>query len=219
MKACVLIALALQFFVSAAELPATLLAERGKEVFSEAFDKQPDKTVWRPAKGKWEIVDGAMKAAELKEDNHGAVARHVMAFKDAVFQFEFKLDGCRTISFSVNDAKEHVCRVVINKAGFLTQKDDHDHDGPDKAVQFDRKTIKLDDGQWHTAVVEIVGETILASIDGKEASFGSHELIGTPKANFGLTVGGESAWFKNVKAWEATPNKDWEKNKEKLGKK
>ncbi len=201
---------------AADELPKTLLSERGKELLADDFSKQPDKAVWKIAKGKWEAIDGATKASEIKDDKHPGVIRHALAFKDAVFQFDFKFDGGKVTTLSINDAKEHVCRVLMTPTGFRAQKDDHDHDGPDKALPFAQKAVKLDDGQWHTMVVEILGDSIAATLDGKATSFGSHELIGTQKANFGFTVGGESVWYRNIKVWEATASKDWEATKAKL---
>ena len=192
--------------------PKTLLAERGKILLTDDLNKAPDGKEWKAAKGKWEVSDGALRGAEVPADKHGAVTRHQLAFKDAVIQFDVKLDGAKMTTLSINDAKEHLCRVLINPTGFTVQKDDHDHDGPDLAVHFGRREVKLG-SDWHTVVVEILGTTMLASIDGANATFGAHEMIGSAKANFGFTVAGQSALFRNLKIWEALPNKDWEKTK------
>jgi hypothetical protein len=159
---------------------------------------------WRKAKGEWTPADGGVKGAELPADQHGAVLRYPLAYRDAVIEFSFRLDGAKGISLSVNDAKEHVCRLSINAKGFQARKDDHDHDGPDKAVPFERVAVKLDDGQWHRAVIELVGEEMVCTIDGK-VSRGAHALIATDKANFGFTVAGQSAGFKDLKVWAARP--------------
>ena len=195
--------------------PKTLLAERGKVLLSDDLKEAPAKE-WRAAKGKWEATDGALRGAEIPEDKHGAVTRHQLAFKDAVIQFSFKLDGAKTISLSINDEKEHLARVMIRPNGFTVQKDDHDHDGPDKAVVFATIETPIKAGEWHTLVVEILGKEMLASLDGQKVGFGEHEMIADAKANFGLTVAGQSASFKNVRVWEALPNKDWAANKAKL---
>ena len=55
--------------------PKTQMTERGKLLFADEFN-QPLSKEWRSAKGKWEIVEGALKGAELKSDMHGAVTRH-----------------------------------------------------------------------------------------------------------------------------------------------
>lgn len=193
--------------------PKTLLAERGKMLYSDDLKTAPDGKEWKAAKGKWEVADGALKGAEIPEDKHGAVTRHPLAFKDAVIQFEIKLDGAKGTSLSINDAKEHVARVSIAPTGFTVQKDDHDHDGPDAAAIFGRRAVKFAPGEWHTVVVEFVGDTMLASVDGANPTFGSNELLATQKANLGFTVAGQTASFRNLRVWEATANKDWEKTK------
>ena len=68
--------------------------------------------------------------------------------------FSFRLGGARQITLSVNDAREHVCRGLINPKGFVVRKDDHDHEGPNKAVVLARVPMALATGEWHTAVVE-----------------------------------------------------------------
>ncbi|MCD6051044.1 MAG: hypothetical protein K0Q55_2447 [Verrucomicrobia bacterium] len=205
--------------------PKTLMTERGKLLLSEDFSKpiaaakaekgKPATTGWRMAKGKWETGDGALKGIELKEDKHGAVARYPLEFKDAVIQYDVRVDGCKATTLSINDAKGHVCRVLINKDGFSSQKDDHDKDGPDKVLKFGTQKMDIKAGEWKTVIVEIKGEEMLVHIDGKAVT-GKHELIAVSKANFGFTVSGESASFRNLRVWEAQPNEGWSKTKEKL---
>jgi hypothetical protein len=60
---------------------------------------------WKTAKGKWENVDGSIKGSEVKEDMHGAVSRHDANFSDGVVSFNFKLDGAKGISLSLNATK------------------------------------------------------------------------------------------------------------------
>lgn len=167
---------------------------------------------WRLRPGKWEFSDGAMKGAELKADMHGAVARYPFKFKDAIIQYDVRLDGCKTTTFSVNDAKAHVCRVLLNKDGFRAQKDDHDHDGPDKPKPFNMVAVPPTPGTWLTVLIEIKGDEMVATINGQSSS-GADPLIGTEKANFGFTVAGESASFRNLRVWEALPNANWAANK------
>jgi hypothetical protein len=195
--------------------PKTLLAERGKLLLSDDLSAAPSKE-WRVAKGKWEPVDGAWHAEEIPADMHPGVIRRQLKFQNAIFQYSFKLDGAKQTTLSINDEKEHLCRVLIRPNGFTVQKDDHDHEGPDKAVVFKTVATPIKDGEWHTMVVEILGNEMLASLDGDKVGFGSHEMIGHDKANFGFTINGQSASFKNLRVWDATPNKSWEATKAKL---
>jgi hypothetical protein len=195
--------------------PKTLLAERGKLLFSDDLNEPPSK-VWHVAKGKWDVVDGAWHGEELPSDMHPAVVRHQLPFQDAIIQYSFKLEGAKQTTLSINDAKEHLCRVLIRPNGFTVQKDDHDHAGPDKAVVFKTITTPIKEGEWHTLVVEILGQEMLANLDGDKVGFGAHEMIGYPKANFGFTINGQGAAFKNLRVWEALPNKNWAETKAKL---
>ncbi len=194
---------------------ATLMTERGKLLYSNELT-QPLSKDWRAAKGKWEIVDGTLKAAELKADKHGAVARHELPVQNAIIQYSFKLDGARQTSLSINDAKGHCCRVVITPTGFAVRKDSHDHNVADKAIELDKRSLPLVPGEWHTLVLELSGKEIVASIDGRAVALGAHESIDVKKANFGLTVAGESVAFKNLRVWEALPGKNWEAVRTKL---
>lgn len=205
--------------------PKTLMTERGKMLFSEDFAKPIQKAKmekskaptagWRVAKGKWENLDGALKGTEIKADMHGAVARYPLEFKDVIIQYDVRVDGCKMTTLSINDAKEHVCRVLINKDGFTAQKDDHDHAGPDKAVKFGTAKMDIKPGEWKTVVMELKGKEMVAHIDGKAVA-GADDMIDVSKANFGFTVSGESASFRNLKVWEALPNDGWSKTKSKL---
>ena len=93
------------------------MCERGKLLFGDDFDK-PLGTAWRTAKGKWEVVGGAIQGSELKSDMHGAVTRHGMKLHDAVIQYSFKLEGARATTFSLNDATGHCCRVLSGLTRF-----------------------------------------------------------------------------------------------------
>ena len=223
----ILSAVTLLALASSAADPATLLAERGKLLLSEDFGKpvevakiekgKPATAGWRLRPGKWEFVDGAMKGSEVAADKHGAVARFPLEFQNVVIQYEIRLDGSRTSTLSINDAKEHVCRVLINPTGFTAQKDDHDHAGPDKAEVFGKAAMPIKEGEWKTVVLEIVGDEMVAHIDGK-AITGSNELIATKKANFGFTVAGESASVRNLRVWDATLNPTWSSTKASIAK-
>ena len=211
-----LLLLALASPVLADDKPRTLLAEIGKPIYAEAFSGSAIPEGWRAAKGKWEPSSDGLKGTELKADMHGAAIRKQVKFKDVVIAFDVKLDGARMATFSINDAKEHVARMLFNATGFTVQKDDHDHDGPDKAVVFGKAALPLNAGEWHSAVIEIVGDTMLGTLDGKNPISGSNELIATDKANIGLTVGGEGASFRNLRMWEVSGKKEFTAAKAKV---
>lgn len=193
----------------------TLMCVRGKLVMSNDFDK-PLSQPWRAINGKWEVAGEAVQGSELEADKHGAVIRANLPLHNAVIQYSFKLEGAKTTTFSINDAKGHNSRVIINATGFTARKDDHDHTGPDEAVVLQAVKTKIGEGEWHTMVIEVNGAEFLARLDGKQVAYGSHEAIDDDKTNIGLTVGGQSVSFKNLRIWDATEKPDWAANKAKL---
>lgn len=213
---CVIVACATLARAAEPAPPATLLTKPGKLVFQDDLDHQPDKQAWRYGPGSWTVADGTLKGVERAEDKHGAVLRHAMTFRDAIIVYDFRFDGAKVTTLSINDAKGHVCRVLLRPNGFTVRKDDHDHDGPDKAVDFETKSIKLKPGEWHTLVIELRGTEMLATLDGRHTAFGAHDSLDCEKSNFGFTVAGAGASFRRARVWDALPNPDWEATKSKL---
>ena len=205
MKNYLLLSLALALPAVAEDKP--MLAIPGKVIYENALAAMPEG--WTAPKGKWEAAEGGLRGAELPADNHGAVVRFAKPLQDFIIQYEVKLDGAKGSSLSINDPKGHLARVSMTPASVAVTKDDHDHEGPDKAVVFGRLQADLKPGEWHTVRMEMVGTQLLGRVDAVVA-FGANEQLGVAKSNVGLTVAGQSAIFRNFKIWEATANPDWD---------
>ena len=200
--------LALLAFVSplcAADAPATLLAQPDKELVGDLLTKDAKAADWKVAKGKWQRTADGTRVEEIPADKHGAVSRVAQKLQDLVIAFEFRLDGAKSVSLSINATKDHMARVLITPTALRVQKDDHDHDGPDKAVIFLNTAQSFEAGTWHRVVLEMVGDTMVATIDGKVSAFGSDALFKTEKVNPGFTCSGQSATFRNFTLWSAKP--------------
>jgi hypothetical protein len=215
-----LAALVLSFchsFASGAEPspPATLMAEPGKLLVDNPLDKVPEP---RKGPGDWQVADGALRGSEREADHHGAVLRMPLKQRDVVLSYQFRLDGAKATSLSFNDEREHVCRVMIGPRLFRVQRDDHDHDGPDKAVVFGQQNIPVKPDEWHTLVVELLGPEMVATLDGKHTEFGADELLDRVKDNFGFTVSGDGVSFRKLQVWSATPKSGWDGRKASLKK-
>ena len=189
--------------------PGPLMTELAESLVNEPFVAVLPKA-WRGAMGTWVCEGGALRGTEVAANKHQAAIRRPLAFTNAIITSSFRLDGARQIRLSVNDAKEHVCRVLINPKRFIVQKDEHDHDSPDKAVIFARVPMILAPGEWHTAVVESVGAEMVAQIDGAaKVGFGAEALLHRPKANLGFTIAGSPAEFRDVTVGALKPRADW----------
>jgi hypothetical protein len=192
----------------------TNLCLRGKQLFADDFSGAELPAGWKVAKGKWEIVDGALRGAELPDDKHAAVIKRALPFRNLVVQFSFKFEGGKRIALSM-DGKGHVCRVTLTPQGFALQRDVAKDSG-EKATILGKGTIDFKAGEWHTMLVEVQGKELLAQVDDKVFAFGEHAGIDVDKASIGLPLGGESVLFDDIRVWEAQPNPEWAANKEKL---
>jgi len=192
------------FSVRADDKP--LLAVPGKVIYENKFDAAPGEP-WKVAKGKWELVDGAMRGSELEADKHGAVNRMPNKLQDFVVEYEFKFEGGKSTSLSINAAKGHMARIMITPTSVAVQKDDNDKEGPDKAAIFARFPSELASG-WHKVRLEMIGDMMLGKVDDA-AAWGANDLFKTEKTP-GLTVSGQSVDFRNFSIREATLNPAWE---------
>jgi hypothetical protein len=105
--------------------------------------------------------------------------------------------------------------VLVQPTG-LSVKKDADKKKKDKGLVLDRRDVAISPGAWHTLVIELHGNQMLANLDGKHIAYGAHPAIDRKKANFGFTVAGQSAGFKELRVWEARPNPGWEATRAKL---
>ncbi len=216
MKTSLLLGSLLLLTLVASASDAPLLAVPGAVIFESKLDALPA-APWKAAKGKWELVEGVWRGTELEEDKHGAVTRLPNKLQDFVIEYEFKFEGARSTSLSINAVKDHMARIMITPKSVTIQRDDNDHEGPDKAVIFARFAADLAPGTWHKVRLEMVGDVMVGKVDDLVA-WGSSELFKSPKASPGFTVGGQSVDLRNLIIREATLSADWESAKAALPK-
>jgi hypothetical protein len=216
-----------------------LLAKPGKLLFEDDFSRDEMKPKWDVGKGTWTVKDGIASAAEIPEDKHAAYAYITpnVEYKDAVAEFSFKFDGCKNVQLNMRDSKYkgshagHIIRVQFQpggvqladwKTGVMANENYSKTSDPstDPAIKKeinarikDKTAIfkaMYDPAEWHQARVEIVGDEMLVSLDGKPIGYLKSEGIDHPTKNMlGITVGGQTGEIKNVKFWEATASPDW----------
>lgn len=199
-----------------AEDAKPLLAIPGKVLFESKLDT-PLPAPWKAAKGQWEVVEGALRGAELPADKHGAVLRMAGTVPDFIIEYEFKFEGAKTTSLSINAVKDHMSRINITPNAVTLRRDDNDHEGPDKAVTYAVFPAKFEPGTWHKVRMEMVGDTLLGQVDDMTA-WGSDPLFATPKTAPGFTCAGEFIHLRNLVIREATLNPAWESVKATLPK-
>jgi hypothetical protein len=216
------------------------MAQRGKLLFSDDFERTELGDAWRVSVRSFRIEAGAMLAGQRPEATHPAVSRTSVPFKDAVIAFRFKFDGGPRFNVVFNDKAYdgshagHICRVGIGPSNIQLGDD---KEGTMKneiyALRQDEKTkaqtdpllvgrtakvnLKLDAGEWHWAMIEIVGDEMLVSIDGQPIGYLQSPGIAHPtKSEWGFTASGQSYRFDNVQVWTAQPDPQWPERREQL---
>lgn len=186
--------------------PTTQLAQPDKLVGSDDMTKGSPATLWKISKGRWERNDLGMTGIEVPTERHNAILRLPVKLEAFVVAFDVRLDGAITFAFTINNAKEHLARVVVAPTYFSLRRDDYDGDGPEKAFTLYTQPTPNDPGTWHTVVFEMVGDTVVATIDGKLTGWGSDPAyLKEIRVNPSFHIDGASATIRNFRLWTAKP--------------
>lgn len=182
-----------------------LLSQPEELIFGEEFNDFGPK--WHAGHGDWTFAEGHVRGATRASDHHGADYAHPQKFRDAICQLVFKFDGSKTIDFNLikNDSagkREHVGKIfwTTDSMKLVAQTGI----GPTtKNITLVEKPAKLADGQWHTALVEMVGDEIAVQLDTGDTLRAKHELFDVEKTGVTVATNGVAALFDDFKLWKA----------------
>ncbi|MDB6137058.1 MAG: hypothetical protein JWO94_130 [Verrucomicrobiaceae bacterium] len=219
---------------------APVMGKPGKLLYQDDFSHAEVKPQWRVGLGFWAIHEGVMVVEENPADKHGAYAyaQPGFGYKDIVAEYSFKLDGSTNCDLKMEDSNYkashagHIIRASItpkavvlgdSKYGSMENTFYAQYNDPkatpeqkkqlqagikDKSATF---KVSLDLAKWHQARVEVVGDEMLISIDGKIVGYLKSAGVDHPTKNLiGFTIGGKSTQLDNFKVWDATPAPGWE---------
>jgi hypothetical protein len=223
--------------LAADELPKTLMTLRGKLLVSEDFTPPLAPVTgkplgfasgfagWRynagPAGGKsgqWKTTDDCFTGMESPAANHPATASFGFQFTDAIIQCEVRLNDVpdegrkyRSLFVKATDVKDYVILLSIGPGGLFLTPYDAERINPATKQREKGATsrvpaqVKLN--EWHTVVLEIKGNEVVGTLDGKSTTL-SNPLISVAKHSIMLGAGTEAS-FRHLRVWEALPNPDW----------
>jgi hypothetical protein len=169
--------------------------------------------------GQWKQVDGRFQGSENPQVKHPATASYGIQYQNIILQCQVRLEDVeldkdpahgrkyRYLQLRATNEKSYLCSLNLHQGGFSINKDDNDRDGPDKlqALASHKKALAV--GQWHTVLIEIVGDEMVATVDG-HAITGHHPAIAQLKHSFMIVTGPEGS-VRDLHLWEAKPNADW----------
>jgi hypothetical protein len=156
-----------------------------------------------------------------------------LTLKNAVVDFEFRFDGGTGLSLVFNDRDYkdshagHICRASVSldtvrlgddregtmKFGIYERWKDPEKRAGIEPLVADKTTktpIKLDEQKWYRMTVEIVGDEMVASLDGKPVAYLKSPGIAHPtKTDWGFTT--QKRWIEidNLRVYQAEPDAAW----------
>lgn len=162
---------------------------------------------------------------------HPAVEGLNVPTKDCVVEVRVNLAGANLVDVEWDDRKYegshygHLCRAQLKTTG-VTLLDEREGSQNEKinamkkdpskkaevaaALKGHSATFpgKYEQNKWYTLVVEIVGDEMRVTVDGKPAGYLKSAGIGHPtKSKIELGVAGKDGLFDDIKVWNAEPAK------------
>lgn len=210
----------------AAEAPPP--AKKGTLLFSDDFERAEVVPRWDTSQRTFFISDGALKGGQVP-GKHGAVAGVEVPFQDAVIEFRFRFEGAASINAVCDDKAftgshaGHICRVTITPK-LLRLGDDREGGmrndiyemrlDPKRKAEGDKLLagrtatfpMPIATNQWHHLAMEIVGDEMRVSLNGKFAGQLKSPGIAHPtKSRFHFTISGQHALIDDVRVWSIEP--------------
>lgn len=205
-------------------IPASL-ATRGEVLLSDDFQRE-ELGDWKQIIPGFKVQDGVLVGTQ-DSDAHGSVGRIYVPMKDVVVSFRFKLAGSPRFNLVFDDKNYkgshagHICRVAVakkqirlgdDKEGimrndiFKLKRDPKTKPEADKLLKGRGSNVKvsLESNQWYTMEVQIVGDEMRVSLDGKAVGYlKSPGLSHAAKQSLHFTVSGKATHFDDVRIWKA----------------
>ena len=216
-------------------IPTEPIARKKELLFSDDFERAELGKPWAIVVPTFSLEKGTLKGTQMRFDapeaegkpavkGHQAVIGNDLPTKDSVIEFRFRLGGAQSVTAEYDDRKfngshyGHLCMARIAATGItLTDQKGLAVARPEGATgepptPAGRKNVtfplSLDPESWHTFMLETVGDTMRASIDGQPVAFLQSPGIAHPtksKVEFGCM--GKDGFFDDIKIWNSEPVK------------
>ncbi len=225
MKLISSLCLALTAVCAAADIPAEPIAQKGEPILADEFERT-ELGDWKSLIPTFTVEGGALKGVQTRDD-HGAVGRVYRPMKDVVVEFRFQLVGSTGFNAVFDDQKfkgshaGHICRVAFaptqirlgdDKEGVMRNDIFEMRKDPARKAESDKllegrgssSSTKLEQQKWYQVVIELKGDQMRVSMDGKPVGYlQSPGIAHETKSSFHFTVNGKGVLFDDVRIWQA----------------
>ena len=223
-----LAAISLTIQTRADDVPAKPLAEKGKLVFSDDFSSDRFGAEWKAMIPSAGVENGVMYGRQTTTQ-HGSVALAKLDLPDGnlICECRVQFEHNVTVAFSFDDMKYkgsvagHIARVTLeqqlvklhdDKEGSMNNKLIAARKGDDAQKKSEAEAavklhtlevpMKLETTHWYTIGIEIAGDRMRLTIDGKPIGLlKSAGLTHSTKSDFKLSVSGKQALLDDLRIW------------------
>ncbi|MBL4883142.1 MAG: hypothetical protein JKY95_01230 [Planctomycetaceae bacterium] len=179
-----------------------VLGKTGKANQTESFESKSLSKQWAQTRGEWVVNDGVLVGKELKSDKHAAVLTWEIPNRNSVMRCSFQLKGNQFFHVSLNHAKGHLFRVMIDETGMILRTDKNKKDPKSKPITLARAKGKIEQGKWYTLQMEMQGEKVVVQIDNGMKVEGHHPSLDVNKPNYRFILKGESFLLDDLAVWK-----------------
>jgi hypothetical protein len=222
------IALAFVLRADAEDVPAQPLGEKGRLILADDFSTNRFGSVWSEHIATAGVENGVMFGRQTGAA-HGSVALAKLDLPDGnlIFECRVQWEHNVTVAFSFDDMKYrgsvagHIARVTLeqqlvklhdDKEGSMNlhlqalrkSDDEQKRKEAEEAMNLHtfRTPMKLEKSHWYLVGIEVVGDRMRVTIDGKPIGFlQSAGLTHATKSDFKISVSGKQALIDDLKIW------------------
>jgi hypothetical protein len=209
-RPAVLTGLALAALPILAAVPQPTLGKQGRLLLEENFAGDAVPKGWAKNFGALAVSGGALRAGQQASDKHAAAFRRPLPVRDCAIQVDFKFAGATTFHLGFDPApgelkkKGHLFSLVVTPTEWSILEHVDKADPKSKNAVRAKAAAGFPRDQWHTLLLEVKGETVVARVDGREALRASAKDFGVKKPGLVFRVmgqDGDAVLFDNLKVW------------------
>ncbi|WP_146523146.1 hypothetical protein [Stieleria varia] len=203
--------------------PGHALGTKAELLFEDDFERT-ELGPWKVIIPGFKISEGVLVGTQDRAD-HGSVGRVYLPMQDCLVSFRFQLAGSPRFNIVFDDKNHkgshagHICRVAVapkqirlgdDKEGvmrndiFAMRRDPKQKSAADKLLigRGVAAAVDLKSDRWYEMTIEILGDQMRVTLDGKEIGVLKSPGIAHPtKESVHFTVNGNATHIDDVKIW------------------
>lgn len=210
LRICLLFGVVTALPLLGGELEPTL-GKKGKLLLEEKFEGAALPKNWNKNTGVLAVAEGALRSSELASEKHAAAFRRPLPLKDCAIQVDFKFAGATMFHLGFDPApgelkkKGHLFSLMVTPEQWSITEHVDKADPKSKNAVLAKSAAKFARDQWHTLMLEVKGDQVVARVDGREALRANAKDFHVKKPGLVFRVMGKDGaamLFDNVKVWE-----------------